>query len=140
LLEISSSGIREILTPEKAELCGLIAAEGSLSPYEGESRQIFFHSADMELIERYIELFEKVYNKTPHIYRGKGEFMAGIKNKEAYDLREIGAKTGPYRYHVPLEHLDEDGIKEGFSLETEALQSMERIRLNLEYPQSTGIA
>ncbi|MEM3660057.1 MAG: LAGLIDADG family homing endonuclease [Thermoproteota archaeon] len=112
LLEISSSGVREILTPEKAELCGLIAAEGSLSPYEGESRQIFFHSADMELIERYIKLFEKVYNKTPHVYQGKGEFIAVIKNKEAYyDLREIGAKTGPYRYHVPLEHLDEEGIK-----------------------------
>lgn len=112
LLEVSRSRVREILTPEKAELCGLIASEGSLSPYTGGSHQIFFHSADKELIERYNELFEKVYNKTPHIYQGKGDLIAGIKDKEAYyDLREIGAKTGPYRYHVPFEHLDEEGLR-----------------------------
>lgn len=113
LLEISESGARKILTPEKAELCGLIAAEGSLYPYERKvHNQIFFHSADMEIIEKHIELFKKVYGVTPHIYQGKGEFIAGIKNKEAYyDLREIGVKTGPYRYHVPIEHLDEKGSK-----------------------------
>ncbi len=111
MLEVSKDGIKEIFIPEKAELCGLIASEGSLPSQRGHYR-IFFHSADIELIKRFNELFEKVYGKVPNIYKGKGELIAGIANKEAYyDLKEIGAKTGPYRYHVPLEHLDKEGLR-----------------------------
>ncbi|MBO3842232.1 MAG: hypothetical protein FGF48_07440 [Candidatus Brockarchaeota archaeon] len=35
-LEVSEKGIREILTSEKAELCGLIASDGTICKYRGK--------------------------------------------------------------------------------------------------------
>jgi intein/homing endonuclease len=121
LLEVSESGVREILTPEKATLIGMIASDGSnilyRSPrprgrgYRTHYRTTFF-SKDKELINIYDRLFEEIYSKAPRHYARKrnGLVFSWISSKGIfYDLYDLGIKLGAYEFHVPREHLDDDG-------------------------------
>ena len=120
-LEVSEIGIREVLSPEKAELCGLIAADGSL-PQRREKRiyEAQLTSKDKELAEIYTNLSEKVYGITPHHYlyckKTEGEEkrayhrMSIYSKKVVEDLRSLELKgPDPYEFHVPLNYLDEEG-------------------------------
>jgi hypothetical protein len=122
-LEVSEIGIREVLSPEKAELCGLIAADGSLPQRRGKKiYEAQLTSKDKELAEIYTNLSEKVYDITPHHYlyykKTKGErkrtyHRMSIYSKEVVeDLRSLELKgPDPYEFHVPLKYLDEEGKK-----------------------------
>jgi len=122
LLEVSEKGRREILTPEKAELCGLIASDGGNHFYWRFNRKTgTYHpvyrtsldSKDKELIDRFDSLFKEVYNAAPHHYPQRdGKMRTMASNKGIfYDLQDVGAKTGPFKFHVPIEHLDEEGLR-----------------------------
>ncbi len=122
LLEVSERGRREILSPAKALLCGLIASDGgnhfywyfdqSRGRYYGQYKT-YLNSKDKEPIGLFDSLSKEVYNKTSHHYfEADGMIRAMINDKGIfYDLNDIGIKTGPYRFHVPIEHLDEDGLR-----------------------------
>jgi len=112
-LEVSKLGLREILTSEKAELCGLIGSDGGIYPPHYE---IHFISVDRELIERFHELFKKVYNIEPHLYSYKKRegayFESRVYNRGVYfDLWDLNTKPGAFIYRVPLKHLDREGLK-----------------------------
>ena len=122
LLEVSDRGRREILSPSKATLCGLIASDGGNHSYlyylkdKGKyrlSHRTYFCSTDKELIEAFDRLFLEVYNKGPHHYsNGDGKIRSMVFDKGVfYDLNDFGVKTGPFRFHVPIEHLDEEGLR-----------------------------
>jgi len=128
LLEVSEKGTREILNPAKAMLCGLIASDGGLHRYKRYNRktgqyylvhEADFDSTDKDLIEIFCRSSENIYKKTPHLYiheKAKGKrhekMRAVIYDKEIfYDLYNLGAKTGPYEFHVPREHLDKEGLR-----------------------------
>ncbi|MEM2929618.1 MAG: hypothetical protein QW797_02005 [Thermoproteota archaeon] len=74
-LEASQKGIREIFNLGRAELCGLIAADRSISKYqekEGKSTiyKTYLKTNDQELAEIFDKLFEETYRITPHHYIG----------------------------------------------------------------------
>ncbi|MEM2088668.1 MAG: LAGLIDADG family homing endonuclease, partial [Thermoproteota archaeon] len=120
LLEVSEEGIREITTPEKAKLLGMIASDGS-NTFRREPRSeggyrteysIRFYSEDRELIMTFDEMTEKTYGMASHHYTRKrnGLITAAIYSKGVfYDLSDLGLKTGPYKFHVPRGHLDAEG-------------------------------
>jgi hypothetical protein len=117
-LEISEKGKREVLASEKAMLGGLIASDGGNHLYQrydhrGRLRTQFktgFDSKDFELIDLFDNLFESVYNERPHHYRGTNTITTKISHKGVFfDLNDLGVKTGPFRFHVPREHLDNEG-------------------------------
>ncbi len=122
LLEVSEGGVREIATPEKAILMGMIASDGS-NTFRREKRpeggyrteySIRFYSENKELIRIFGEVSEKTYGLTPHHYARKrnGLITATIYSKRVfYDLLDINLKLGPYKFHVPVEHLDNEGKK-----------------------------
>jgi len=107
------------MSPEKAELCGLIASDGGLGiywkyseerGYYQSSYKSYFSSSDQELIETFSHLVEEVYHETPRVYEDKEGFDAYVYDRKVYfDLADIGAKTGPFEFRVPREHLDEEG-------------------------------
>ncbi|MGC8578325.1 MAG: LAGLIDADG family homing endonuclease [Thermoproteota archaeon] len=120
-LEVSEREVREVLSPEKAELCGLIAADGSL-PQRREKGiyEAQLTSKDKELAEIYTELSEKVYGITPHHYymyrkteREKERTyhrMSIYSKKVVEDLKSLEFKgPDPYEFHVPLKYLDDEG-------------------------------
>lgn len=124
LLEVSEGRVREIATPEKAILIGMIASDGSNTfrreqRSEGRYRTEYsskFYSEDRELIQIFDELSEKIYSLTPHHYARErnGLITATIYSKGVfYDLLDMSLKLGPYEFHVPAEHLDDEG-KRGF--------------------------
>jgi hypothetical protein len=120
-LEVSGKRIRETFSPERAELCGLIASDGTICKY-ARTYEVSFKNVDYELINGFCILVKEVYNMESHIYSTshvtkKGEkreyYRAAIFSKKvAYDLWMFGVK-GPshYEFHPPIEHLDEDGIR-----------------------------
>ncbi|MEM2089053.1 MAG: LAGLIDADG family homing endonuclease [Thermoproteota archaeon] len=125
-LEVSEKGIRELLTPEKAELCGLIASDGYIRRYrevkgKGAIYEVSLTTVDKELVDVFVKLSQEIYNITPHCYlkyhgtkEGKKEHyeVAIFSKKVVNDLWNLGIK-GPRRYefHPPLKHLDEEGMK-----------------------------
>jgi hypothetical protein len=120
LLEVSEEGVREIPTPEKAVFFGMIASDGSNAFYrhrthEGGYRSDYstrFFSENVELIDLFDELSEKIYGLTPHQYvrERNGLITAAIYSKGVfYDLSDFDIKTGAYEFSVPREHLDEEG-------------------------------
>jgi len=120
LLEVSEEGIREITLSEKAKILGMIVSDGGYifrrePRSEGGYRteySIDFYSEDKELIRTFDEASERIYRMTPHHYIRKrnGLITTTIYSKGVfYDLSDLGLKTGPYKFHVPREHLDEDG-------------------------------
>ncbi|MEM2100630.1 MAG: LAGLIDADG family homing endonuclease [Thermoproteota archaeon] len=122
LLEASEVGIREIAIPEKAILMGMIASDGSNTfrrepRSEGRYRTEYsskFYSEDRELIKVFDEISEEIYSLTPHHYTRErnGLIAATIYNKGVfYDLNDLGLKPAPYEFHVPREHLDNEGKK-----------------------------
>lgn len=71
-----------------------------------------FYSNDKELVDLFNKLSEKIYGITPHHYVRKknGLITSTIYNKNTfYDLIDLEIKKGPYEFHVPREHLDDDG-------------------------------
>ncbi|MGB9717590.1 MAG: LAGLIDADG family homing endonuclease [Thermoproteota archaeon] len=122
LLEVSEGGIREIATPDKAILMGMIASDGS-NTFRREQRSeggyrteysIRFYSEDKELVRTFDEVSEKTYDTASHHYVRKrnGLITATIYNKGVfYDLNDLGLKPAPYEFHVPIEHLDNEGKK-----------------------------
>ncbi len=122
-LEVSEKGVREIFGPGRAELCGLIAADGSISKYqerEGKSTiyKIHLKTNDRELAEVFDKLFEETYRITPHHYIGHHKARGGkeqhyeevvYSKKVAYDLWSFDIK-GPehYEFHPPTKYLDEE--------------------------------
>lgn len=64
---------------------------------------------------------KKIYDTASHHYIRKrnGLITATIYSKGIfYDLGDLGLKPAPYEFHVPIEHLDNEG-KKAFSQETE---------------------
>jgi len=120
-LEVSEKGVREIMTPEKAELCGMIGADGGCRKQHRYNEErghwyayiIAYYSEDEELIEKYDELFKQVYNRTPHHYRSHGDLIqSGIFQRDIYyDLEQYDIKPAPYEFHVPFKYLDEEGLR-----------------------------
>lgn len=122
LLEVSSEGVREIATPEKVILFGLISSDGSNAYYwridsKGRYHSEYttrFYSEHKELIGLFDELFEETYGLTPHHYvrERNGLITAAIYSKGVYyDLSDYDVKTGAYEFRVPREHLDYEGEK-----------------------------
>jgi len=119
LLEVSEKGVREIATPEKAALFGLISSDGSNAYYrkinsEGRHHTDYstrFYSGDRELVELFDKVSEEVYDITPQHYERKdGLITAAIYSKGVfYDLSDYGVKIGAYEFRVPREHLDDEG-------------------------------
>jgi hypothetical protein len=122
ILEVSKGGIKEIITPEKATLLGLIAADGS-NMFRREQRlrgsyrteySTRFYSDDKELANLFSMLSEEIYGITPHHYNRKKDNLitSVIYNKGIfYDLTDLNIKGGPYEFHVPRDHLNNDGKK-----------------------------
>jgi len=118
-LEVSDRGTREILSPEKAMLGGLIASDGGNHFYYRFDKRLGyrvsyyttrFASEDIELMELFDGLSEAVYDKTPRHYGKEGMRKGYISSKEVfYDLNDLGVKTGPDEFHIPREHLDSTG-------------------------------
>jgi len=117
LLEVSEGVCREILTPEKAELCGLIASDGGMySTKAHPHHEVHFISIDRELVDRYNELFKKIYGIEPHLHsykkRGGSYFELRTYDRGVYfDLWDLGTKPGAFQFRVPLKHLDEEGLR-----------------------------
>lgn len=117
LLEVSERGCREILTSEKAELCGLIGSDGgTYSTKAHPHHEVHFISIDRELVDRYNELFKKVYDIEPylHSYKKKGGsyFETRTYDRGVYfDIWDLGTKPGAFQFRVPLKHLDEGGLR-----------------------------
>ncbi|MBO3753333.1 MAG: hypothetical protein FGF53_00390 [Candidatus Brockarchaeota archaeon] len=119
-LEFLDGKVREIFTPEKAELCGLIASDGGIYINSEKSvYEVYFDSEDKELAELFINLIREVYHETARDYirfedTGEGEkayHKPRIYSKKiAYDLANLGIK-GPedFEFHPPVAHLDEEG-------------------------------
>jgi len=125
-LEVSEKGVREIFSLGRAELCGLIAADGSISKYqerEGKSTiyKVYLKTVDHELAEVFDRLFEKIYGVTPHHYIGyhkaegrKRQHYEEVvySKKVAYDLWNFNIKgPGHYEFHPPIKYLNEEGMK-----------------------------
>jgi hypothetical protein len=117
-LEVSERGCREILISEKAELCGLIASDGGIySTKAHPHHEVHFISVDRELVERYYELFKKVYGIDPHLhYKKKSTGESYFESRTYYrgvyfDLLDLGIKPGAFKFRVPLKHLDEGGLR-----------------------------
>jgi len=115
LLEVTDDGAREIFTKQKAGLHGLTASDGSL--YGGQpgrsSHNIRLESESPELVDLYSRYFEDVYGRKMHrdLDRGYPRVMIGDK-MAFYDLKNYGAKTGPYTWTVPRAYLDREGAAE----------------------------
>lgn len=127
-LEVSEKGVREILSFEKAELCGMISADGGIRRHlhSKEKRysvyDVYFVTVDKELVRAFNKLVEEIYNMTPHDYIGhhrtkKGEVKdhhrVTIYSKEVVnDLENLNIKgPKPYEFHVPLKYLNGEGKK-----------------------------
>ncbi|MEM2287191.1 MAG: LAGLIDADG family homing endonuclease, partial [Thermoproteota archaeon] len=125
-LEVTEKGIREIFSPERAELCGLIAADGSISKYQekkGKSTmyKICLKTNDQELAEVFSRLFKETYGVTSHRYIGhhtaegkeRQHYEEVVYSKKvAYDLWNFNIKgPGRYEFHPPTKYLDEEGKK-----------------------------
>ncbi|MBO3832534.1 MAG: hypothetical protein FGF51_04010 [Candidatus Brockarchaeota archaeon] len=125
-LEVSEKGIREILSPEKAELCGLTAADGTICKYKGKGGssvgyEVSLTSVSPELIGVFKELAGDTYDMTPHEHikhhktkEGEKEHyhIAIYSKKVAYDLWDLGIKgPEPYEFHPPIQYLDDEGKK-----------------------------
>lgn len=125
-LEVSEGGVREILTPEKAELCGLMAADGYIRKLrwikgEGVAYEASLTTVDEKLADFFERISEEVYGVTPHrnlkyhkTKEGKAKhYEVAIHSKRVvYDLLDLGIKgPGRYEFHPPLRHLDEEGKK-----------------------------
>lgn len=128
-LEISDRGAKEILREGKAELCGLLASDGTIYEYmvcprdrsPFIQRQVSLSSMDHEVIEIYKDLFEDIYGFEPHEYvlrrrtkKGESEEYHAVTYRRAvyYDLENLGIKgPEPYEFHPPIEHLDDEGKK-----------------------------
>ncbi|MEM2051223.1 MAG: LAGLIDADG family homing endonuclease [Thermoproteota archaeon] len=121
-LEVSEKGIREILTLEKAELCGLTAADGTVCKYRvkrGIGHEFSLTTIDHELVGVFKELVGDTYSMTPHertkhhkTKEGEKEhyYVAIYNKKVAYDLWDLGIKgPGPYEFHPPTRYLDDEG-------------------------------
>jgi hypothetical protein len=115
LLEVTSSGIREIFSKSKAGLHGLTASDGSLygGPPGKPSHNIRLESESPELVDLYSRYFEDVYDRQMHrdLDRGYPRVMIGDK-MAFYDLKNYGAKTGLYTWNVPRAYLDREGAAE----------------------------
>ncbi len=120
LLEVSEKGVREISTPEKAIFMGMIASDGSVTfrrepRLKGGYRTEYsskFYSEYEELIRIFDKLSNETYGMTSHHYTRKrnGLITATIYSKGIYyDLSDLNLKPGPYEFHVPREHLDDEG-------------------------------
>jgi len=120
-LEVSEKEVREILAPEKAELCGLIAADGYISKRGKGIYEVSLSTIDKEMVEVFKRLSEEIYGITPHCYLKHHEiegerrenYEVGIFSKKIfYDLQDLGIK-GPrhYEFHPPIKHLDDKGKK-----------------------------
>jgi len=114
LLEVKDDVIREMFSREKAGLHGLTASDGSL--YGGRrthSYNIRFESESSELVDLYSKYFEDVYDRQMQRDVDRGFPRAMIGDKMAfYDLKNYGAKTGPYTWDVPIAYLDKEGAAE----------------------------
>ncbi|MGC9202377.1 MAG: LAGLIDADG family homing endonuclease [Thermoproteota archaeon] len=123
-LEVSEKGVREILSPEKAELCGLIASDGCVCKYQskkGKSTgyEVSLTTVDPELAEVFDKLAREVYSIAPHHYirhhkTKEGEKphlkVALLRRNIAMDLWLLGIKgPEPYEFHPPTRYLDEEG-------------------------------
>ncbi|MBO3797501.1 MAG: LAGLIDADG family homing endonuclease [Thermoproteota archaeon] len=120
LLEVSERGVREIASPEKATLMGMIASDGGTTfrrglRSDGRYRTeylIRFHSRDKELVEIFDKLSEVVYHKESlHYTRKRNGLITSVVYSKGifYDLGDFNVKPAPYEFHVPREHLDDEG-------------------------------
>ncbi|MEM3712703.1 MAG: LAGLIDADG family homing endonuclease [Thermoproteota archaeon] len=64
-LEVSEKGVREILSPAKAELCGLLASDGCVRVGKGGRYEVSLSTVDEEMVEAFKRLCEEVYGITP---------------------------------------------------------------------------
>lgn len=149
-LEISEIGCRTIFTPEKAELCGLIASDGGLySTREHPIHQVSFTSKDREIVDHYKELFKEVYNIEPHVYyserkNGRAYFEVKVYDRNVYfDLLNFDIKPAAFRFHVPLKYLDKEGLRAYlrgfFSGDGEVSKNGKRYRIRIKSSDREGI-
>ncbi|MBO3832925.1 MAG: LAGLIDADG family homing endonuclease [Candidatus Brockarchaeota archaeon] len=155
-LEVSEGGIREILTSEKAELCGLIASDGGFYMNENYHHyRVYLSSADEEVAKHYEELFEKTYHKRPHRYRYEPpsipHYSEEIEDRSIYfDLWNLGIKGSmPYEFHVPKEHLDLKGARAylrgfftgdgGVAMEYDRTQNRTRFNIRFDSKYKEGL-
>lgn len=66
-LEASEKGVREIFSPGRAELCCLIASDGTVCKYE-RTHEVSFKNEDRELTNTFCELAKEIFDTMPHLY------------------------------------------------------------------------
>ena len=123
-LEVSEERVRETFSPERAELCGLMASDGCVCKYQGKEGKSFGYevsltTVDYELVGIFKELFGDIYSMMPHEHlkqhktkEGEKEhyYVAIYSKQVAYDLWNFGIKgPGPYEFHPPTKYLDDEG-------------------------------
>jgi len=118
-LVVSEKGIREILTAEKAELCGLISSDGTICKYRSGGYEVSLRNVDHAPIGVFKELSEDTYGMTPHEHikwhktkEGKKQHyhIAIFDRRVAYDLWSLNIKgPEPYEFHPPTKYLDDEG-------------------------------
>ncbi|MBO3753803.1 MAG: LAGLIDADG family homing endonuclease [Candidatus Brockarchaeota archaeon] len=102
-LEGSEKGVRETFSPGRAELCGLIAADGTVCKYE-RTHEVSFKNEDRELTNTFCELVKEFFDTIPHLYFARHITKEGeereycratiYSKKVAYDLWMFSVK-GP---------------------------------------------
>jgi len=70
-LVVSEKRVRETFSPERAELCGLMASDGCVCKYRGKEGKSFGYEVslttiDYELVGVFKELFGDIYSMMPH--------------------------------------------------------------------------
>ena len=118
-LEVSEKRVREILTKEKAELCGLISSDGTICKYRSGGYEVSLGNVDHALIEIFKKVSEDTYGMTPHEHikwhktqEGKKQHyhIAIFDRRVAYDLWSLDIKgPEPYEFHPPTKYLDDEG-------------------------------
>ena len=110
LLEVTDKGTREIFSKEKAGLHGLTASDGGM--YRG-THEIKLTSKSPELVDLYSRYFKEVYGLEMHHDFDRRYPRTRISDRMAFfDLKDYGAKTGPYTWEVPRAYLDKEGARE----------------------------
>ena len=89
-----------------SRLCGFLAGDGSLIIRKEKSREamrynVRFYPDDLELVDLFVDSFEKVYSKIPHVKKLKNHFRVSITSKVATLHLDDVASFGTMDWDVP---------------------------------------
>lgn len=89
-----------------AELIGAILGDGHIEKFPRcEALYLTFHANDVELIERYTNIVERIFNKKPHVAKQKTQASVRIRLYEKEISKRLNIPTGArakYNVRIPL--------------------------------------